>query len=91
MGLVPTVEAGMEVYGPDNQLIGTVDGVPGPRMQVAGRYMIPLAVIARVDGNRVYLSEAAGQYLAAPASQPDEPWPAEQWATGPDSPGRPAS
>ena len=81
------VRAEMAVYDPDGQLVGRVDGVPGSRMQVAGRYMVPLSMVARIEGGRAYLAAAARQYLATPVLEPGEPWPAQQWRTGDRSPG----
>jgi hypothetical protein len=91
MGADQCVRAEMAVYDPDGQLIGRVDGVPGSRMQVAGRYMVPLSMVARIEPDRVYLAAAARQYLARPVLTPGQPWPAEQWRTGDRSPGRSAS
>lgn len=88
MGATGSVHAEMQVYGPDGQLVGTIDGVPGSRVQVAGRYMIPLSMVIRVAPGRVYLAQAARQYLATPSLQPGATWPAEQWRTGAGSPGR---
>jgi hypothetical protein len=87
MGAGQWVQAEMAVYGPDGQLVGRVDGVPGSRMQVAGRYMIPLSMISRIEPGRVYLAAAARRYLATPYLAPGEMWPAELWRTGDRSPG----
>ena len=87
MGANECVRAEMAVYDPDGRRIGLIDGVPGSRMQVAGRYLVPLSMIARIEGGRVYLAAAARQYLATPVLAPGEPWPAEQWRTGDRSPG----
>ena len=88
MGADRCVRAEMAVYGPDGQLVGRVDGVPGSRLQVAGRYMVPLSMVARIEGGRVYLAAAARQYLIRPCLEPGAAWPAEQWRTGRRSPGR---
>ncbi len=88
MGATDSVHAGMQVYGPDGQLVGMIDGVPGSRLQVAGRYMLPLSMVIRVAPGRVYLAEAARQYLVTPSLTPGAAWPAEQWRTGARSPGR---
>jgi hypothetical protein len=87
MGATGSVHANMRVYDPDGQLVGTIDGVPGSRLQVAGRYMIPLSMVIRVAPGRVYLAEAARQYLVTPSLTPGTTWPAEQWRTGARSPG----
>ena len=88
MGVTGSVQAEMQVYGPDGQLVGMIDGVPGSRLQVAGRYMIPLSMVIRVAPGRVYLAEAARQYLVTPSLTPGTTWPAEQWRTGARSPAR---
>ncbi len=88
MGATDSVHAEMQVYGPDGQLVGRIDGVPGSRLQVAGRYMIPLSMVIRIAPGRVYLAEAARQYLVTPSLTPGAAWPAEQWRTGARSPGR---
>ena len=88
MGATGSVQAEMEVYDPDGQLVGTIDGVPGSRLQVAGRSMLPLSMIIRVAPGRVYLAAAARQHLVTPSLTPGAAWPAEQWRTGARSPGR---
>jgi hypothetical protein len=87
MGAGQWVQAEMAVYGPDGQFVGRVDGVPGSRLQVAGRYMIPLSMVSHIEPGRVYLAVAARQYLATPYLAPGEMWPAELWRTGDRSPG----
>lgn len=87
MGASRFVRAEMDLYDADERLVGRVDGVPGSRMQVAGRYMIPLSMVARIEPGRVYLAAAAGQYLLTPCMEPGAAWPAEQWRTGDRSPG----
>ena len=47
MGATGSVHANMQVYGPDGQLVGMVDGGPGSRLQVGGRYMLPLSMVIR--------------------------------------------
>lgn len=59
--------AKMQVYDPDGQLVGRVDGMPGSWMHVAGRFMIPRSMIGRIESGRVYPREAARQYLAVPS------------------------
>ncbi len=51
------VKEGMQVYGADNQMIGTVERVHGNGFDVAGQHY-PLDVIARVAKNIVYVRSA---------------------------------
>ena len=88
MGATGSVHAEMEVYGPDGEHVGRIDGVPGSRLQVAGRYMLPLSMVILIAPGRVYLAEAARQYLVTPSLTPGATWSAEQWRTGARSPGR---
>ena len=88
MGAIGSVQAEMQVYGPDGHLVGIIDGLPGSRLQVAGRSMIPLSMVIRSAPGRVYLAEAARQYLVTPSLTPGMAWSAEQWRTGARSPGR---
>ena len=67
MGVTGNVHAGLAVYGPDGQLVGTIDSVPGSWMQVAGRYLVPLSMVIRIEPRRVYLAAAARQYLVTPS------------------------
>ncbi len=55
------IREGMEIYDTANHRLGTVEGLAGDELYVAGR-RIPSSAIARVEGNRVYLSGAADQY-----------------------------
>src|SRR5438067_7514401 len=55
------VREGMQVYGADQQHVGTVAAVRGDAFDVGGRD-IPKSAIARVDGDRVYLREAGARY-----------------------------
>ena len=52
------VRRGMAVYGADEQLLGIVDDVEAGGLLVGGR-QIPGNVVRRVDGDRVYLTDAA--------------------------------
>jgi len=51
------VNEGMQVYGADNQLLGTVERVHGNGFDVAGQHY-PLDVVARVAKNIVYVRSA---------------------------------
>jgi hypothetical protein len=51
------IQQGMDVYGPDEQLIGRIGRVHGDGFDVAGQHFSRGAV-ARVERNRVYLAEA---------------------------------
>ena len=55
------IREGMQVYGSDEQLIGTVEGKRGDGIQVNGR-TIPGSAIARVARHGVYLQGAGAQY-----------------------------
>ena len=59
------VRRGMQVYGPDDRLIGTVEELHGSGFHVKGKH-IAASSIARVTENRVYLGAdyAAGAGLA---------------------------
>ena len=57
------VHEGDQVYGSDNQLVGTVEELHGDGIHVDGRH-IPGSAIARVVQNRVYLRGTADQVLA---------------------------
>lgn len=53
------VQKGMEVYDGSNQTFGTVERVAGSQFFVQGK-AFSLASVTRIEGNRVYLSGAAG-------------------------------
>ena len=55
------IREGMEVYDTASHRLGAVERLAGNELYVAGR-RIPSNAIARVEGNRVYLSGAADQY-----------------------------
>jgi uncharacterized protein (TIGR02271 family) len=57
MDRTKNVTEGMQVYGADNQLLGTVERVHGNGFDVAGQHY-PLDVIARVAKNIVYVRSA---------------------------------
>ncbi|MGH2370658.1 MAG: DUF2382 domain-containing protein [Chloroflexota bacterium] len=52
---------GMQVYGADNQMMGTVERLVGRGVLVKGQHITDYD-IARVEGNRVYLKGNAAQY-----------------------------
>ena len=71
-----TIRAGMEVYGSDNQRVGTIGGTGGHYFQIDGRLLYPLTAVARIEGDTAYLFNPAAQYLAQtgpqdPAYHPD--------------------
>ncbi len=51
------IKEGMQVYGADNQLLGTVERIHGNGFHVAGKHY-PLDVIARVAKNIIYVRSA---------------------------------
>lgn len=55
------IRQGMEVYGADNQLLGTLDRLNDSDFEVGGRRIVRSSV-ARVDGNRIYLSGASNGF-----------------------------
>ena len=63
MGRAATVREGMQVYGADEQVIGTIESVRGHEFQIDGQ-TIPLSAVARVVKNRVYLADTGAPSLA---------------------------
>lgn len=61
------VTEGMQVYGADNQMIGTVERVHGNGFDVAGQHY-PLDMVARVAKNIVYV-RSAGKTAAVDTKQ----------------------
>jgi len=61
----------MEVYGSDNQRLGTIDRLDGSELAVSGQRFTQSAV-ARVEGDRVYLSGSPAQYQSASATRADD-------------------
>ncbi len=57
------IRPGMEVYGSDNQLVGTVEGLQANGLQVGGM-LIPVDAVARVAQNRVFLRGAGAQFMS---------------------------
>ena len=63
MSNTATVRKGMQVYGADEQLIGTIERVRGHAFQIDGQ-AIPLSAVARVVKNRVYLVDTGARSRA---------------------------
>src|SRR3712207_6094877 len=62
------IREGMQVYGSDDQLIGTVDWVDEDGLQVNGQ-RIPPSAVRRSTQNRVYLRGASVEYLATAGTE----------------------
>jgi uncharacterized protein (TIGR02271 family) len=62
MSSTSNIREGMEVYGSDEQLIGTIEGQRGGNLMVNGM-SIPGDAVARVARNRVYLRGASSMYM----------------------------
>ncbi len=67
MSGISNVRQGMEVYGSDNQPIGTVEGVQGNGILVNGQ-LIPVDAVARVAQNRVFLRTGGAQSMSRSAA-----------------------
>ena len=64
------IREGMQVYGSDDQLVGTVEWVDEDGIQVNGR-RIPLSAVRRSTQNRVYLRGASVEYQATAGTARD--------------------
>ena len=62
------IRQGMQVYGSDDQLIGTVERLHDDGLDVNGQH-IPQRAVRRVAHNRVYLRGASVEYLAATGTE----------------------
>lgn len=62
------IRQGMQVYGSDNQPVGTIERVTGNGIQVNGM-QIPVSAVARVDQKGVMLSGASAQYMSRQGQQ----------------------
>jgi hypothetical protein len=71
MSSTADIRQGMQVYGGDDKLIGTIDGLSEKDIQVDGRYVFPRTAIVRVEQDRVYLPNPAAQYLSQLGAQED--------------------
>ena len=63
MSSTGNIREGMQVYGSDDQMIGTVERVHNGDIHVNGQH-ISADAIARVAQNRVYLKEGGARYMA---------------------------
>ena len=85
MSSTPPLREGMQVYGSDQQLVGTVTSINRghivPVLHLDDRYLVPTSALVRVEGDRLYLPNPAAQYraqtgpewLASPTHEPGEP------------------